>query len=366
MTKNSDINYIKKSLELAKLGLFTSDPNPRVGSLVVKENKIIGEGYHKRSGSPHAEIIALEQAREGATGATLYVTLEPCCFKGKTNPCTKAIIQSGITKVVCSTEDPNPKVSGKGIKELRQAGIRVELGILANKSKELNNGFFKRMLSDMPFVRSKLAISLDGKTALNNGISQWISGNSSRLDVHRWRARSSAIMTGSSTIFADNPSLNARLEDSVEINQPIRVILDSEVSISDSAKCLSIPGDIIIFTNKKELKNISKKIRNRTQIEIVNGNHHCEINEVLNRLSELEVNEILVEAGSKLNGSLLELGLIDELIVYISPKIIGSIGANMFALPEIHDLSDRYNFSFTEIKNFDDDICLTLRREKDV
>jgi|TARA_B100001250_G_C19817422_1_gene799476 diaminohydroxyphosphoribosylaminopyrimidine deaminase/5-amino-6-(5-phosphoribosylamino)uracil reductase len=366
VTKDSDIDYIKKSLELAKLGLFTSDPNPRVGSLVVKENKIIGEGFHKRSGGAHAEIVALEQAREAAIGATLYVTLEPCCFKGKTNPCTKAIIQSGITKVVCSIEDPNPKVSGKGIEELRQAGIIVELGILANQSKDLNNGFFKRMLSDTPFVRSKLAISLDGKTALNNGVSQWISGDSSRLDVHRWRARSSAIMTGSSTIFADNPSLNARLEDSVEINQPIRVILDSEVSIPDSAKCLSIPGDIIIFSNKKELKNISKKIIDRSQIEIVNGDRHCDINEVLNRLSELEVNEVLVEAGSKLNGILLELGLIDELIIYVSPKIVGSIGASMFALPEAYDLKDRHNFAFTEIKNFDEDIRFTLSRNKDV
>ena len=366
MNKRSDYSFINQALDLARLGLFTTDPNPRVGSLVVKDDQVIGKGYHRVSGGPHAEIFALEEAKDSALGATLYVTLEPCCFKGKTGSCTKAIIQSGIKKVVCSIEDPNPRVSGKGISELREAGIVVDVGILADQSKELNKGFFNRMVSDRPFIRSKLAISLDGKISLNNGNSKWITGDTSRLDVHQWRARSSAIMTGSSTILIDDPSLNARLDDSVEIKQPIRVILDSNITIPKTAKCLSIPGDIIIFTNKKNLNNISKEIMDRVQMELVDGVNHCDISSVLSRLSELKINEVMVEAGSILNGALLKSGLVDELIVYVSPKIIGSSGTDMFALPEIKDLQDRHSFSFDGVKKLDKDICLTLRKEIDV
>ena len=349
--------HMHRALELARKGLNTADPNPRVGCVIVKNGVVVGEGWHARTGGPHAERVAIESAGAEARGATAYVTLEPCNHSGRTGPCTEALIGAGITRVVCAVRDPNTAVAGGGIEALERGGLEVELGMLEAQARAVNPGYWMRMERGRPLVRSKLAVSLDGRTALANGASQWITSADARQDVHRWRARSSAVMTGSGTIVTDDPSLNARLGDAaIEIVQPSRIIVDSKLRTPENARTLSLPGDRFIFTTQAGNEKAAALMRRGVSIQRVGGTVHCDLPEVLTRLASLELNEIWVEAGPGLNGALLREGLIDELVIYIAPVLLGSDARGMFELDEVTELVQCPRLEFDEVRAIGPDL----------
>lgn len=356
MTGQSDHDYMARALRLAERGLYTADPNPRVGCVLVKSGKIIGEGWHERAGEPHAERVALTQAGEGAEGATAFVTLEPCSHTGRTGPCADALIEARVARVVCAGLDPDPRVSGAGLRKLEEAGVQVAVGVMETPAAALNPGYLSRMSSGRPLVRSKLAISLDGGTALAGGESQWITGEAARADVHRWRARSSAVLTGSGTVLADDPSLNTRLESERPITQPVRVIVDSRLQTPPDAKLLTLPGDVVIFTAQEALESAQPLIDAGAGIEVVAGSAHCDLSQVMRRLGDLQFNEVWVEAGPDLNGALLDARLIDELVIYIAPHLLGADARGMFAIEPLASLERRVKVKYEDIRRVGDDI----------
>ena len=363
----SDYQHMSRALQLARCGLYSTDPNPRVGCVIVKDDVVLSEGWHQKAGQPHAEIEALNNAKQNQTsdnvsGATCYVTLEPCAHHGRTPPCTESLIKAGIKKVISATIDPNPLVAGKGLQQLKEAGIETASGLMEAQVAELNPGFTMRMQQGRPFVRCKLAMSLDGKTALHNGESKWISSPESRMDVQNLRARSSAIMTGIGTVIADDPSMNVRLSESSEWakigRQPLRVVLDSDLMISPEAKILNVEGDVIIFHQsndngrKEQLENKGAKL---VTVEAARGSAF--LKQVLNYLAtEKEINEILLETGSTLAGEMLQAGFIDELIIYIAPALFGQNAKNLFQLPMIEDMSDRISLDISDARSVGKDI----------
>lgn len=363
----SDYQHMSHALQLARCGLYSTHPNPRVGCVIVKDNAVLAEGWHKRAGQAHAEIEALNQLTGNVTGATCYVSLEPCVHHGRTSPCTETLINVGIRRVVVAMVDPNPLVAGKGLQQLNEAGIETAAGLMETQARALNQGFELRMREGRPFVRCKLAMSLDGKTALKNGESKWISSEESRLDVQKLRAHSSAIMTGIGTVIADDPSMNVRspeafgwtVEEWAEYGQqPLRVILDSDLDISLDAKILSLPGDVIIFHHsdnkdkKEELENNGIEL---VFVEAKRGQDFFEF--VLSYLArEKEINEILLETGSTLSGEMLQAGFIDELIIYLAPALFGQDAKGLFQLPIIENMSDRVSLNFSDIRNIGQDI----------
>jgi diaminohydroxyphosphoribosylaminopyrimidine deaminase/5-amino-6-(5-phosphoribosylamino)uracil reductase len=353
-----------RALQLAARGLYTAHPNPRVGCVIVAHDEVIGEGWHERTGGPHAEVVALAQAGPQAAGATAYVTLEPCCHHGRTPPCTEALVRAGVTRVVFGAHDPNPRVAGGGERQLREAGVVVEGGVLEAESRALNIGFMSRMERQRPWVRSKLAVSLDGRTALANGESRWISSEASRRDAHGWRARSSAILTGVGTVIADDPLLTVRRDDLGTVLQPQRVVLDSRLRTPSAAKLLSQPGQTRIFC---AIDDVGRQHALESAGAVVEffpaGDARPDIEVVIRRLAELEMNEVLVEAGAKLNGALLATGLIDELIVYLAPLVLGSGARGMFETPELSRMQDRFGFSLLESRHFGADLRLIYRTE---
>ena len=358
----ADYQYMSRALQLARRGLYTTDPNPRVGCLLVKNNEILAEGWHQFAGQPHAEIHALQGAKDSAKDADCYVTLEPCAHSGKTPPCTDALIEAGINRVVAATIDPNPETSGKGLNMLEAAGIKTEIGLMQLQSQALNPGFESRMKLGRPFVRCKLAMSLDGRTAMANGESRWITGEASRKDVQRLRARSSAIMTGVNTVLADNPSLNVRQVDTLG-RQPTRIILDTELKTPTTAKLLGLPGDTLIFTTsqdnkrKNELEDAGAKI-----IIEQTADRRKFLTSVLKYLTvEREVNEVLLETGATLAGSMLEAGLIDEIIVYIAPVLMGHGARALFQLPAIAAMTERIPLEFSDVRTIGQDFRITAK-----
>ena len=372
----SDYQHMSRALQIARRGLYSTDPNPRVGCVIVKGNTVLAEGWHQRAGQPHAEIEALKIATEknasaNITGATCYVSLEPCVHHGLTPPCTESLIDSGIKRVVAAMLDPNPLVSGKGLQKLNDAGIETVSGLMEAQARELNPGFEMRMREGRPFVRCKLAMSLDGRTALANGESKWISSAESRMDVQRLRARSSAVMTGVGTVIADDPSMNVRLSEEKKTEgqrQPLRVILDSELDIPLDAKILSLPGDAMIFhasedsDKKQKLANIGVEL---VTVEAKRGAAFLEY--VLRYLArEKEVNEVLLETGSTLSGEMLQAGLIDELIFYLAPTLLGPDAKGLFQLPMIEKMADRVSLSFSDIRTIGQDIRIkaTINRQE--
>lgn len=373
----SDYQHMSRALQIAQRGLYSTDPNPRVGCVIVKDNSVLAEGWHQKAGHPHAEIEALKNASENNTfadvsGATCYVSLEPCAHHGRTPPCTEALIKAGIRRVVAATIDPNPLVAGKGLQQLNEADIETESGLMEAQARELNPGFEMRMKQGRPFVRCKLAMSLDGKTALANGQSQWISSDESRMDVQRLRARSSAVMTGIGTVIADDPSMNVRLSGSSEWTkhgrQPLRVILDSDLEISPDAKILGLPGDVIIFNasecgdKKKQLANLGVEM---VSVEAKRGSAFLEY--VLRYLArEKEINEVLLETGSTLSGEMLQAGFIDELIIYLAPTLLGQDAKALFQLPLIDNMSDRISLNISDIRTIGKDIRIkaTINRKE--
>lgn len=354
-----DTEYMQRALRLAEHGLYTTDPNPRVGCVIVRDNRIVGEGGHRRAGEPHAEILALQQAGELASGSTVYVTLEPCSHHGKTPPCADALVSAGVSRVVAAMQDPNPEVAGSGFEYLRERGIAVDSGLLEHDARALNPGFIKRMESGRPFVRIKMAMSLDGRTAMASGESQWISAEASRADVQHLRARSSVILTGVDTVIHDDPSLNVRLSAAElgiegEVRQPRRVVLDSRLRFPSGAKMLALEGNTTVLTTEEHEQQLSCEV---VRLESAEG--RLDLSHVMSWLNDMEVNEVQVEAGAVLCGALLENKLVDEIVVYIAPHIMGSDARGLFNLPGLDSMADRIRLEFIDVRHIGQDLRIT-------
>ena len=361
MTSAKDYKYMARALRLAERGLYSTHPNPRVGCVIVKDGQVVGEGWHLQAGGPHAEINALQQAGAEAAGATLYVTLEPCCHHGRTPPCTAAVIAAGVSKVIVAVEDPNPQVAGQGLRVLQKAGIQVSAGLLAAEAEVLNCGFVKRMRAGRPWVRAKLAMSLDGRTALAGGESQWITGAEARRDVHRLRARSSAIMTGVDTVLSDDPALTVRLDDVDVQGQPLRVILDSRLRTPPQARLLGMPGNTLILAGEQALAGgaafgAGVEV---ARLPLVDG--RLDLAAVLQHLGSREINEVHLEAGATLCGALLAAGLVDELVVYLAPHLMGDTARGLFRLPGLERMEDRIGLQISDIRAVGKDWRITAK-----
>jgi diaminohydroxyphosphoribosylaminopyrimidine deaminase/5-amino-6-(5-phosphoribosylamino)uracil reductase len=364
-----DRTAMQRALELAARGLTTTHPNPRVGCVIARSGRMVGEGWHVRAGESHAEVAALAAAGGQAAGATVYVTLEPCGHEGRTPPCVDALLASRVARVVYAVGDPNPLVNGQGAERLRAAGVTVEAGLLGAEAAELNVGFMKRMQTGRPWVRIKIAASLDGRTALASGASRWISGEASREDVQQWRARSSAILTGVGTVLADDPRLDVRLpeETGAQRRQPLRVVLDSSLRTPPEARLFESAGEVLIVT---ALPASDPQWEPRCAALAVRGAHietlpaeggRVPLTAVLERLGELEINELQVEAGPTLAGSLVEQGLVDELLLYMAPKLLGPAARPLVALPELDGLEAAPVFAIAEVVQVGEDLRLRLR-----
>lgn len=346
-----------RALKLARRGLFTTDPNPRVGCVLVRAGEIVGEGWHQWAGGAHAEVNALHQAGARARGATCYVTLEPCCHRGRTPPCTSALIKAGVVRVVAAMRDPNPKVAGQGLAQLRAAGLQVEYGLLQEEAEALNPGFMQRLVQGRPWVRCKLAMSLDGATALASGESRWITAPPARRDVQRWRARSSAILTGIGTVLRDDPSLNVRYEELRDEvppgfdRQPLRVVLDQKLAISERARLLLLPGPILIgCADGSQQKAETLRRRGAEVITLPVIREGLDLRALMTILAAREINELHVECGARLAGSLLQAGLIDELVLYIAPKLMGNAALGLLRLSGIETMQDCIEVEIKEVR----------------
>ncbi len=362
----NDVAMMSRALQLAERGRYTTDPNPRVGCVLAIEGQVIAEGWHEMAGGPHAEIVALEKAGEMARGATAYVTLEPCCHHGKTPPCSDALIKAGVARVVAAMEDPNPKVAGQGLKQLQDAGIEVTSGLLQAQAEALNPGFVLRMREQRPLVRCKLAMSLDGRTAMASGESKWITGAAAREDVQRLRARSSAIMSGIGTILADDPSLTVRdAEGVLAERQPLRVVLDPHLSTPADARFLSQPGKSLIVTavEEPELQEQLEKAGAEV-IALPNGADTIDLHALMGVLANREINEVLLETGAILSGAALRAGIIDELVIYMAPKLMGDGARGLFHTPGLENLADAVQLSIKDMRAVGDDwrITATIRQ----
>ncbi len=364
----STVEHMQHAIRLAKKGRCSTEPNPRVGCVIVKDGQVVGEGWHKRAGEAHAEINALEQAGSNASGATVFVTLEPCSHTGKTPPCAEALIQAGVGKVIAAMQDPNPLVAGKGLKKLQDAGIEVESGLLETQARELNPGFIKRMESGRPFVRVKLAMSLDGRTAMASGESKWISSDASRDDVQRLRAESSAVLTGIGTVLADNPSMNVRLSAEAlgvdEIKQPKRIVLDSQLRMPAAAKIINSEGDsggeCVVYTTV----NVDNKNDYPYIIEnIVTLDGRIDLQMLMQNLAKDEIYLLHVEAGSVLCGALLKNDLVDEIIIYMAPHIMGDSAKGLFHLPGLEKMKDRISLHIKDVRSVGKNIRISAQPE---
>lgn len=351
--------WMAHALQLAARGLNTTSPNPRVGCVLVRNGRNIGEGWHVRTGEPHAETHALEVAGESARGATAYVTLEPCSHYGRTPPCADAFIAAGVKRVVAAAQDPNPKVAGEGLARMRAAGIEVECGLMEAAARELNVGFFSRMARGRPWVRSKVGMSLDGRTALANGASKWITGSASREDVQRWRARSCAVLTGSGTVLADDPALNVRAFACER--QPLRVVLDSTLQMPAWARVLKTPG-VMIYSAVADAGKIAALEQAGAQVRVLpNVQGQVDLPQVLADLAAHGINEVLVEAGSTLNGALLQAGLVDELLLYVAPQLLGDTARGLAQLGDLTTLNQRIELAWQDIRQIGEDLRILAR-----
>ncbi|MBI5438690.1 MAG: bifunctional diaminohydroxyphosphoribosylaminopyrimidine deaminase/5-amino-6-(5-phosphoribosylamino)uracil reductase RibD [Nitrosomonadales bacterium] len=362
MFSAQDSVWMAQALRLAERGLYTTSPNPRVGCVLAREGSAVGEGWHERAGEPHAEVHALRAAGEAARGATAYVTLEPCSHHGRTPPCADALIQAGVARVVVAVQDPNPKVAGQGIAKLRAAGIEVECGLMETVAHELNIGFFARMTHGLPWVRSKIAMSLDGRTALNNGESKWITGEAARQDVQRWRARSCVVLTGIGTVLADDPQLNVR---GIETpRQPLHAVVDSRLQMPPSARLLQQRG-AVIYTATQDAQKIAALEQAGAHVMVLpDTNGQVDAAAVLRDLAAQGCNEMLVEAGSKLNGALLKACLVDELVLYLAPQLLGDMARGMAQLGELTRLNQRIDLDWQDIRQVGKDLRIVAKIRK--
>lgn len=358
----ADRRHMARALKLAARGLNTTHPNPRVGCVIADGETVIAEGWHVRAGGPHAEADALAKAGGAARGATAYVTLEPCCHTGRTPPCTAGLIAAGVRRVVYGASDPNPRVNGGGEQALRAAGIDVSGGLLAAESERLNAGFILRMRRGWPLVRSKIAATLDGRTALPDGRSQWLTGEVAREDVQRWRARSAAILTGIGTVLADDPAMTVREAGEALPVQPLRVILDSRYRTPPTARILARPGEVLVFGAGVDggagARRSALLSRGALVEEVSDDAGRVELVAMLRRLGEIEINEVWVEAGAVLNGALLAAGLIDELVIYQAASVLGAGARGMFDAEPPADLAARTQFRLQEARRVGEDLRL--------
>lgn len=375
MFSSQDIHWMQRALHLAERGVFTTDPNPRVGCVLVKDDAVVGEGWHEKAGEPHAEVHALRQAGEKARGATAYVSLEPCSHFGRTPPCCDALVAAGVARVVVAMQDPNPLVAGNGIGRLREACIAVDVGCLEHAAKNLNPGFIKRMSLGLPFVRVKMAMSADGRTAMASGESKWITGSEARLDVQRLRARSSAIVTGIATVLTDDPSLTVREAEAIgypsesEVRQPLRVILDSQFRIPLSAAILSQPGKTVLVTaSKNEAKRVALTqagVEVWVHADLSSATPSVDLGALLMKLASVGCNEVLVEAGPTLAGQVIGRGFADEVVTYVAPKLLGSDARPAFLLPGMVSMSDAIAMSLINVEQVGADVRLTYSLQRD-
>nr|WP_178137972.1 bifunctional diaminohydroxyphosphoribosylaminopyrimidine deaminase/5-amino-6-(5-phosphoribosylamino)uracil reductase RibD [Moritella viscosa] len=400
---DTDYSHMQRAIALAQKGRFTTAPNPNVGCVLVKAGKVIGEGFHLRAGEAHAEIHALNAAGDNAQGATCYVTLEPCSHYGRTPPCAAALVNANVNEVVIAMVDPNPKVAGNGIAILIAAGIKVRIGLLSTQAHALNPGFILRMQEQRPFVRLKMAASLDGRTALKNGESKWITGPAARSDVQVYRAQASAILSTASTVIMDDASLNVRYselgasqadyprikvdkslpyDESLEplLRQPIRVVLDNHrrldthlAKVNSELKLFSLPGQILLVNGVKDIANgttdnlvIEQLLVNESvsRIEIEQDRHHnIDLKQLMTVLAQQDINDLWVEAGATLAGALLENKLVDEIIIYLAPKLMGDSARGLAVLSELTEMAQVPTFSFTDITQVGDDLRITAKPE---
>ncbi|MCP4995183.1 MAG: bifunctional diaminohydroxyphosphoribosylaminopyrimidine deaminase/5-amino-6-(5-phosphoribosylamino)uracil reductase RibD [Gammaproteobacteria bacterium] len=364
-----------RAIQLARQGLYTTHPNPRVGCLLVKDGDVVGEGFHQRAGEPHAERNALAAAGSKARGATAYVTLEPCCHQGRTPPCSQGLIDAGVERVVVAMQDPNPLVAGEGSAQLKAAGSSVETGLLEKEAESLNPGFILRMREKRPLVRCKLAMSLDGRTAMASGESKWITGAAAREDVQRLRARSDAIVTGIGTLLADDPSMNVRLS-AAELEgvgsdeyllQPLRVVLDPALDMPSDAKMLKLPGKtLVVCCVDNSVRRAALQQAGAEVLQLPGEGGNIDLSTLMKTLAAREINEVLIEAGGTLAGSALKAGVIDELIIYTAPHIMGDEGRGLFHLPGIVNMQERIELVFQDFRLVGPDLRITARpRQKE-
>jgi len=355
-----DVRHMARALDLARRGLWTTDPNPRVGCVIADGDRVLAEGWHAFAGGPHAEALALAAAGSAARGATAYVTLEPCCHHGRTPPCADALVAAGVGRVVYAMRDPDPRVAGGGIARLAAAGIEVEGGVLERESRELNPGFVSRMGRGRPWVVVKLAASLDGGTALPGGESRWITGEAARTDVQRLRARSSAVLTGSGTVLRDDPRLDVRLPEATR--QPLRVVLDSQLRISPRARILAPPGRLLVLCATEDpARAAALRAAGAEVATVAPAAGGIDLAAALALLAERQVNEVLAECGAGLAGALLSAGLADELVLYLAPTLLGRGARPLAELPSPATMADRLEFSIVERQDIGGDLLIRLR-----
>lgn len=347
------------ALALAARGMNSTRPNPRVGCVLARDGRVIGSGWHVAAGTAHAEVVALESAGEEARGATAYVTLEPCSHRGRTPPCVDALLSAGVVRVVCAMEDPNVLVNGAGRRRLQESGVQVDCGLMATAAEELNAGFLMRMRSARPWVRVKLACSLDGRTALANGVSQWISSEASRADVQRWRARSCAILTGIGTVLADDPALTARLSEAAL--QPLRVVADTRWRTPPNCRMLLDPASVLIAGSRERAIPAALAAAGAECLPLPEVDGRVDLHALLRSLAVREINEVQVEAGADLCGALLAANLVDEIVLYQAPVLLSKGGPGLFNLGEIESMRDRTDLEVLETRQFGVDTRLRLR-----
>jgi diaminohydroxyphosphoribosylaminopyrimidine deaminase / 5-amino-6-(5-phosphoribosylamino)uracil reductase len=354
-----DERYMARALELAARGLWTTDPNPRVGCVIAADGRVLAEGWHERAGGPHAEAVALAAAGRDARGATAYVTLEPCCHHGRTPPCADALIAAGIGRVVYAMHDPNPRVRGGGIERLTASGVAVEGGVLELEARALNPGFISRMERGRPWVVVKLAASFDGDKALPGGESRWITGETARMDVQRLRARSSAVMTGSGTVLQDDPRLDVRLPEATR--QPLRVVLDSQLRIMPNARIVGPPGKLLILcTTPDPGRAAALRAAGAEVVPVAPASGGVDLAAALALLAEREVNELLVECGAGLAGALLSAGLADELLLYLAPTLVGPDSSRLADLPTPVSMTERLECSIADQQDDGGELLIRL------
>lgn len=354
-----DHRMMARALTLAERGAFTTRPNPMVGCVIAQGEDIVGEGWHMRAGGPHAEVLALEAAGGAAKGATAYVTLEPCAHTGRTPPCSEALIKAGVARVVASIGDPHSKVAGRGFGDLEQGGVSVATGLMESAAREQNRGFLSRIERGRPWVRVKLAMSLDGRTALADGNSKWITSAEARADAHRWRARSGALLTASGTVLADNPHLTVRLDDDQEFVPPLRVVLDPGLALPARANLLDGAAPTLIVHDDEA--RVAAHLRSQERAVVASSGGRFDLAAVLELLAQRGINELQTEVGATLAGSLLAQGLVDELLLYVAPSILGERGLPLFAGFDLASMDDRHRFSWIDQRRVGGDWRLLLR-----
>ncbi len=359
MITADDREHMAHALRLAERGLYTTTPNPRVGCVLVRDNVVIGEGWHERAGEAHAEVVALRAAGEAARGSTAYVSLEPCSHHGRTPPCADALIAAGVRRVIAAIADPNPRVAGSGLEKLRAAGIDVECGVLETEAHDLNIGFVHRMRRGRPWVRLKVASTLDGKTALLNGVSQWITGPEARRDGHAWRARACVLATGIGTVRDDDPQLTVR--DVATPRQPPRLVIDSRMEISLQAKILGDGSALLVAAQDNPDKRSQLEARGVEVLLLPDASGKVDLDALMVELGRREINELHVEAGFKLNGSLLRAGLVDELVLYMAPSLVGDRARGMFDLPALDTLAQRRELDLYDLCRVGRDLRIIAR-----